>query len=557
MIVGATLCGIGAHIVKVEARLEPGVRSIVIDGLAAAAERETRVRVQAALEAARIDADARVHVRCDGNGRRLDGTALDFAIALAVADREDERSIGALGELSLSGEVRPVRGVLAAVEALRQHVAAVLVAPENAAEAALVVGVEVVVVRSLRDAIDYVRGNSTSAKFSAAPPPPRGEPAALDMRDVRGHMLPRRALEIAAAGGHNLLLVGPPGAGKTMLARRLNGILPPMTHDEALDVTRVHSAAGLNIGGGIVTSRPFRAPHHSTTPPGLVGGGAALPRPGEVSLAHHGVLFLDELPVFSRMTLEVLCEPLNSAEVLLARAAGTVRFPARCLVVASMAACPCGHHPTPRCRCTAHDRARYRARVPEGLLSLFDSPGGRRAARLASARRRASWRGVRNHRAACGGGALAPRGGPQGDRNRRAWVPNRRCRAGGASDPPARGPTRANNRRARRFATCRSGAHERGHRAVGADIRQMMTAALGCRRVSRSTTSAAAAVRYARSGTIARRRRACHAPVDAEPRRAEGPKGATRRRQSGAPAQPPARRWAARRHRELARHRRN
>jgi magnesium chelatase family protein len=196
--------------------------------------------------------------------------------------------------------------------------------------------------------------------------------SALDLKDVRRQPRACRALEIAAAGQHHVLLVGGPGAGKTMLARRLSGLLPTMTDDEALAVTRVHSAAGLNIGGGLMSARPFRAPHHSTTPPGLVGGGAALPRPGEVSLAHNGVLFLDELPEFARPTLEVLHEPLSSGEVVLSRASGTLRYPSRCLVVASMSPCPCGHNGTPRCRCTADATKRYTSRVPARLLELFD-----------------------------------------------------------------------------------------------------------------------------------------------------------------------------------------
>lgn len=370
MIFSATPRDIEAHVVAVAVRREPGLPTLDIKGLATAAERESRVRVQAALAAVRHDVDRRITISLNASGRGIDGTGLDLAVALAIA-ATTERPIGAVGELSLAGDVRAVRGALAAVEALKQHTSVVLVAPENAEEAALVGDISVVVVRSLAEALDYLAGTRTPPALVRSTSP-RPQPLALDMSDIRGQPLARRALEVAAAGGHHLRLVGPPGAGKTMLARRLIGILPPLTHEEALDVTRVHSSAGLNVGGGLITSRPFRAPHHSTTPPGLVGGGAAAPRPGEVTLAHRGVLFLDELPEFSRATLECLREPIANGEVLLSRASGALRFPAQCLLVSAAAACPCGRFPAQRCRCSAVDRERYRARIPPRLDELFD-----------------------------------------------------------------------------------------------------------------------------------------------------------------------------------------
>lgn len=192
------------------------------------------------------------------------------------------------------------------------------------------------------------------------------------MRDIGAAPQARRTLEIAAAGGHHVLFIGGAGAGKTMCARRLAGILPPLTEVEALEVTRVHSAAGLNVGGGLATMRPFRAPHHSTTPPGLVGGGAAVPRPGEISLAHRGVLFLDELTEFNRPALEVVHEPLITSEVVLSRASGTLRFPSRCHLVASTLPCPCGRFGDARCSCSIDSRRRYLARIPERLLEAID-----------------------------------------------------------------------------------------------------------------------------------------------------------------------------------------
>jgi magnesium chelatase family protein len=372
MILTASLRGVEARVVRVTASRRAGLRGLRIVGLAAAAERESRVRVSAALANADHFVDDEVTITCDAAGTAIDGTAIDLAAALAVCTGENTpMKLAALAELSLAGEVRPVRGVLAAVEALAGQVDAVLVAPDNAAEAALVDGVRVFAVRHLVDALRFVAGDER-AVTRVSRGIVRTTAPSLDLRDVVGQPQARRALEIAAAGGHHLLLIGGPGAGKTMLARRLNGILPALTQREALDVTRVHSAAGLNVGGDLVTARPFRAPHHSTTPPGLVGGGAAQPRPGEVSLAHHGVLFLDELPEFSRPALEVLREPIATGEVVLARASGTLRFPSRCQLVASTPPCPCGRFGDRRCSCSIDSRRRYLGRIPEHLLAAID-----------------------------------------------------------------------------------------------------------------------------------------------------------------------------------------
>lgn len=369
MILATTLLGIDARVICVSAARRAGPGGLSIEGLAQAAEREARVRVASALAHADHAPADDIRVTCDAGGLRIDGTALDLAIALEVVTCGAHQSAAAIAELSLAGDVRPVRGVLPALEALAPHADVVFVAPENAAEAALVPGIRAVAVRSLKAALDVLAGDED--RGLPPPPPGRSAPAYPDMRDIVDLPLARRALEIAAAGPHNLLFIGRPGAGKTMSARRLPGILPPMTQAEALDVTRVHSVAGLNVGGGLITARPFRAPHHSTTPVGLVGGGANGARPGEASLATHGVLFLDELPEFARASLEVLREPLATGEVTLCRASGTVRFPARCIVVASMSPCACGQAPDPRCRCSAADVARYSARVSP-ILDLFD-----------------------------------------------------------------------------------------------------------------------------------------------------------------------------------------
>jgi magnesium chelatase family protein len=380
----ATLRGVEAVPVAIEVDLGGGLPSFAMVGLAEAAVRESRVRVQAAITSSGfVFPVARITVNLAPAHLKKDGTGFDLPMALGILAANGAVPAGTLerclafGELSLGGEVRPVRGALAAAEAAKQAgKSRVLVAPENGPEAALVAGVEVRATKTLADAVAFlaaglddgapvVRGATHAPELGAIP----------DLRDVRGQAMARRALEVAAAGGHNLLFVGGPGSGKTMLARRLPGILPPMTLDEALEVTRIASVAGLNIGGGLVRARPFRAPHHSTTPPGLVGGGAAIPRPGEISLAHRGVLFLDELPEFARPTLEVLREPLESGEVVLARASGTVRYPARALLVASMNPCPCGRlgqTGARRCTCTPFDVHRYQSRVSGPLLDRID-----------------------------------------------------------------------------------------------------------------------------------------------------------------------------------------
>lgn len=377
----ATVRGVEALPCAVEVDVAAGLPSIDVVGLAEAAVREARVRVRGALIHTGFQFPVgRIAVNLAPAHLRKDGTGFDLPIAVALlaahgdipSTRLDQTLL--IGELSLDGSVRPVRGALLAAEAARKAGrAVVIVAADNGAEAALVKGVEVRAVEHLRDVVAFLKGDDTAA--------PIARPAASvdgghvpDLAELRGQPLARRAVEIAAAGAHHLLLVGGPGAGKTMIARRMPGILPPLVDDEALEVTRIASVAGLNIGGGLIVRRPFRAPHHSTTSAGLVGGGAPLARPGELSLAHHGVLFLDELPEFPRQVLEMLREPLEGGEVALSRAAGVVTYPARALVVAAMNPCPCGQlgHPRLRCRCSAVDVARYQGRVSGPLLDRLD-----------------------------------------------------------------------------------------------------------------------------------------------------------------------------------------
>ncbi len=376
----ALLWGLEAFAADCEVDVGPGLPGFVMVGLPDSSAREARERVWPALRNTGLaPPDRRVTVNLAPAGRRKEGASADLALALgllvATGQAPPERLEGAaaLGELALDGRLRGTRGTLSLAEAAWRAGARTLVcAAESAPEAALVDGLRVLAAESLLEAFEWLRGEPLAQANPAAPdaPAPRGE----DLADVRGQPIARRALEIAAAGGHHLLLVGPPGAGKSMLAARLPGLLPPLEPEEALVVTRLHSAAGLRQpGSGMMRERPFRAPHHSTTRAGLIGGGAP-PRPGELSLAHHGVLFLDEFAEYPRTLLDALREPLETGVIHLTRASGHARFPARPLLVAAMNPCACGWlgHPRRGCRCTPGDLARYAARVSGPILDRID-----------------------------------------------------------------------------------------------------------------------------------------------------------------------------------------
>jgi len=378
----AALFGVDASPVSVEVDVCFGLPKFTMVGLPDASVRESRDRVKSAIRNSGFEFPPhRITVNLAPADVRKAGAAFDLPIALGilaaqgVVERRDIPDVMILGELSLDGGIQPTRGVLPIAAAARRHgVAAVLVPRPNAGEAAIVEGLAVHPVGSLAEAVDALNRPEGAALERRLAPPPAGTSGVADLADVHGQLLARRALEIASAGAHNLLLVGPPGSGKTMMARRLPGILPPLTFDEALEVTTVHSVAGLlPSGAGLITARPFRAPHHTISDAALVGGGSQ-PRPGEVSLAHHGVLFLDEMPEFSRHVLEVLRQPLEEGRVAIARVARTAIFPARFVLVGAMNPCPCGFasHPSRECRCTPQQVGRYRSRLSGPLRDRLD-----------------------------------------------------------------------------------------------------------------------------------------------------------------------------------------